>query len=305
MNVSFLNFNPNSSSGPNSFGSRLATEMVHKGHQVLLGPSKNNLIFIETNQTLPENSRNILRLDGIWTRKDQIEINNRNIRRLYDSVDAVIWQSEYDKFVSTSLWGMPKFGYVVPNGIDIQKFEISKELLDFKKSADKVFVCSSNWHRQKRLKEIIDFFYLNKTENSKLLIMGNNPDTLIQDKNIFYLGPVPHSVCLQVYAISDWMIHLSWRDHCPNVVIEALSQGCPVICTTSGGTKELVKNNGIIINDTDDENIDPLIFDYDDPPPINLEKIDLKRPIIDFNLLPTIQKSYNSYMKIFMEYFDR
>lgn len=301
MNVSFLNFNPNSSSGPNTFGTRLATELVKQGHQVFLRPTDINLIFIETDQELPKNSRNILRLDGIWTKKDQIEVNNRNIKRLYGEVDAVVWQSEYDKFVTTSLWGAPKSGYVIHNGIDAQRPEISKELLDFKTTSDNIFVCSSNWHKQKRLKEIIDFFYLNRTGNSKLLVLGSNPDYVVQDKNIHYLGSLPHSACLQLYAISDWMIHLSWRDHCPNVVVEALSQNCPVICTSSGGTKELVKNNGIILNDTEDDNVDPLIFDYDSPPMLSLQKIKLERPTIDLSLIPTIQKSYNEYMKIFMD----
>ena len=69
--------------------------------------------------------------------------------------------------------------------------------------------------------------------------------------------------------VSDFMIHLAWLDHCPNVVVEALMSSCPVICTNSGGTKELVKNNGIILDDS--------IWDWEphnlyDPPKLDMNK---------------------------------
>jgi hypothetical protein len=152
MEISFLNFNPHSRSGPNSFGHRLASKIAENGHKVYLTPSKLNLIFIEYHGDLPENSKNILRLDGIWTKQDEIHSKNERIKYLYHSCDEVIWQSEYDKNMTISLWGHPKSGVVIPNGatelsIDNNKFS------DFKKFHDEVFVCSSNWHKQKRLQE--------------------------------------------------------------------------------------------------------------------------------------------------------
>ena len=64
------------------------------------------------------------------------------------------------------------------------------------------------------------------------------------------------------------MIHLAWLDHCPNVVVEALSRGCPVICTDSGGTSELVGRNGIVIPETVRYNFE--LLDYDNPPPLGV-----------------------------------
>jgi len=98
------------------------------------------------------------------------------------------------------------------------------------------------------------------------------------------------------------MIHLSWRDHCPNVVVEALSQGCPIICTSSGGTKEIVKDNGIIIDDINDNHIDPYIFDYDNPPHLPINRILTNKKIkFNDNNIPTIEKAYDAYMNIFKE----
>ena len=45
------------------------------------------------------------------------------------------------------------------------------------------------------------------------------------------------------------MLHPSWLDPCPNVVVEGLASGLPVVCASTGGTPELVKDGGIIIDE--------------------------------------------------------
>ena len=95
--------------------------------------------------------------------------------------------------------------------------------------------------------------------------------------------------------MSDWMIHLAWLDHCPNVVVEALSQRTPVICTESGGTKELVGNRGLIIPEITKYNFE--LCDYDCPPKLDLSSIDL--PEIDILNLEDlrIENVANKYLK--------
>lgn len=304
MNIGFLNFDPRSSSGPNSFGSRLGKELIKSGHNVFLGPTENNLIFIECLHEIPKGSKNILRLDGIWTKKDQIETHNKRIREHYESVDAVIWQSEYDRDLTIRLWGTPKRGVIISNGADNSKIEISKEIEEFRRSSSEIFVCSSNWHSQKRLKSNIDFYFNHRSPGSKLLVLGNNPDFFIKDPEVIYLGSRDHNFCSQIYSISDWMIHLAWRDHCPNVVVEALNRGCPVICSSSGGTKEIVKRNGIIVDDFKDKDIDETIFDYDLPPDLFVPRVDLKKIEIFESDIPTLEKSYKLYEELFKEVFS-
>ena len=55
--------------------------------------------------------------------------------------------------------------------------------------------------------------------------------------------------------MADAMIHLAWLDWCPNTVVEALSCGTPVLCSHNGGTKELVKNEGVVIQLEEDYRI--------------------------------------------------
>ena len=54
---------------------------------------------------------------------------------------------------------------------------------------------------------------------------------------------------LQVFSAADWMIHLAWLDHCPNSVVVGMSQGCGIICASSGGTYEAVGKNGIVVQE--------------------------------------------------------
>ena len=64
------------------------------------------------------------------------------------------------------------------------------------------------------------------------------------------------------------MIHLAWLDHCPNVVVEAVASGVPVICAESGGTKELVGGFGAVILEKQEYGFE--LVDYDKPPAIDV-----------------------------------
>ena len=98
--------------------------------------------------------------------------------------------------------------------------------------------------------------------------------------------------------MADAMIHMAWLDHCPNVVVEAISQDCPVICTDSGGTKELVGSGGLVVPETTQYNFE--LTDYDDPYAIDLsglsktilEELEVDKDNID------LEKSADEYEKV-------
>lgn len=303
LKIHFSNVNFSSSTGPNSFASRLANELVKKGHSIIPSPSTDIdvfLAFIEPASQPPPGARFIQRLDGIWFKPEQFHSHNKLIKWAYENSDHVIWQSEFDKNMTFKHWGSQP-GSVIRNGISPGKKKIvQKELLEIRSKYKKVFVCSASWHRQKRLKENVELF-LNQKEtypSSCLIVMGANPDYYLQHPDIFYTGKVPHDICLQVYAMSDWMIHLAWLDHCPNVVVEALSQGCPIICSSSGGTKELVKDSGIIIEE--DIPYEYQLCDYDDPTPITFKNLELKDIVVENRSdldIESVAKMYLSKMR--------
>ena len=68
------------------------------------------------------------------------------------------------------------------------------------------------------------------------------------------------------------MIHIAWLDCCPNSVVEGLASGLPVLCSHNGGTKELVKNDGIVIQLEEDYELGTKLDLYS-PPKIDVNKI--------------------------------
>ena len=301
MNFYFDNVNFHSGTGPNTFAARLAKELINLGHTIT--DPKNcdvHLAFIEQKTPKASHSRLIQRLDGIWFKPEEFVPLNRNMKITYLNAEHVIWQSNFDKQMTEKHWGK-KMGSVIHNGIELLKIKIKNPgIRHLRQTYEKIFVCSASWHRQKRLKENIELFFSLKTKypNSCLVIMGDSPDHIINYHDVFYTGLVSHDTCLEIYAAADWMIHLAWLDHCPNTVVEALSQNCPVICTDSGGTKEIVGKNGIIIPETTQYQFE--LTDYDAPYKLELPLLELPKLEIDNSYL-NINKVAQKYISVTSE----
>ena len=82
MKIHFSNVNFSSSTGPNTFGSRLANELTKKGHQIV---NQNEiydifLCFIEPSSKPREGSKFIHRLDGIWFKPEEYHTHNKWIK---------------------------------------------------------------------------------------------------------------------------------------------------------------------------------------------------------------------------------
>jgi glycosyltransferase involved in cell wall biosynthesis len=270
-----------STSGPNSFAKRLAMGLIESGNDVELYDGRNadvSIVFIEPSGR-PLANKVIQRLDGIWFSPSEFETKNSAIKNLYQSADGVIWQSNFDRGMTSKWWGHPRSGIVIRNGInapEIKKFQIPA-LEQLRQQYEMLFVCSANWHPQKRLMTNIDLYrhLRNFYSSAALIVLGSNP-TKVADPHIFYAGSQPHEVCLEIFSASNWMLHTAWLDHCPNTVVEALSQGTPVICSEQGGTKELVQGYGIILKEKKSYNFE--LTDYDNPPHIDLSQISSKLP---------------------------
>lgn len=52
----------------------------------------------------------------------------------------------------------------------------------------------------------------------------------------------------ELLSISDIFIHSSKGEGCSNAIIEAMAAGKPIIATSTGGTPEIVSNNGLLFN---------------------------------------------------------
>lgn len=265
--------------GPSSFAKRLAIQLGNMGHQIA-DPDDYDvaLVFIEPTDKLNKAKPYVQRLDGFWFSPQQMSSGmNDGIRRCYESASDVVWQSEFDMKMSLKHFGV-RSGHVVRNGVELRKAAVrSEQLIEMRAQYDKIFVSSAHWHPQKRLRDNVEVFRRfrdTQCKNSCLIVLGNNPDYQVADKGIFYAGSIRQDLCAEVYASADWMIHTAYLDHAPNVVVEAIAQGCPVLCASNGGTCEQVKlaeGNGIVIQE--DHEFDYSLVDYENPPRISLSSI--------------------------------
>lgn len=261
--------------GPGTFANRLARRLFEFGHEVVFTCENADisLVFIERSGN-PLARKVVQRLDGIWFKPEEFHTKNVRIKSLYDSADAVIIQSSFDYRMVNKWWGDPRSYEIIRNGIELNPVKelTIPSLIDIRSQYKKLYVCSSNWHPQKRLKANVELFeHLRRQEPSScLIIMGSNPDFRVASPHVFYAGAVEPDVYNQIYSAADWMLHLAWADHCPNVVVEALAQGTPVACSEVGGTAELVGEYGMILKES------PYNFelaDYDNPPPIDVTQV--------------------------------
>ena len=279
MRIHFDNANFAAPTGPNTLARRLALAFDELGHTVTVGNATDadvSLVFIERSGA-PLAKKYVHRIDGIWFKPQDYEHRNKNIKVTFDAADAIVWQSAFNKRQISGWWGDKEKNTIIHNGIKISpvtKFT-SPELEQIRRSYDKVFVCSSNWHSQKRLQANIDMYHHLRDdvlgEKCCLIVMGQNAFPFVGDPHVFYANSVPEDIYMQVYSMADWMIHLAYLDHCPNVVVECLSQETPVICSSDGGTKELISEFGIIVNE--ETPYDFTLKDYDSPPNIDVKQV--------------------------------
>ena len=98
---------------------------------------------------------------------------------------------------------------------------------------------------------------------------------------------------LSLYKRSKKFIHLAYLDHCPNVVVDAQAAGCEIICSSTGGTHEIV-NNGTIVNESEWDLKPCKLYN---PPEINFYNTILVNKESD----NSFEKCVSSYYNIFKE----
>ena len=225
------------------------------------------------NFKLKSSKRVVLRIDGIgidqnnFKDKKQIE---KDMINLLDKSDNIIYQSKFSRDCFFNIFGINKNNKIIFNGaIDLPEFNFryinSFNILN-KIPDEKYFTVAGRFIDRKRIKEVIKEFY--KYNLGYLVVLSDVPkNKRLINKRIIYLGMIPPIFARYVISRSQALIHIDKYDWCPNVVIGALFDGVPVICSNYGGTPEIVSNKGIIIKE----------FPSDLPP--NLEGIEFANQV--------------------------
>lgn len=223
----------------------------------------------------------IIRLDGIYFGNQLNATINRNLnKRIEKSVinaDGIIYQTHFDKkLISLYFKECNKPNAIIGNGTFLKPIKKKEELrrklnLPLEK---RLIITIADWRRSKRLPEMIDALRIMNKKNNKygMIVIGSNCK-IASEENIFLIGRIDSEKLHEYYQCADMYLHLSWLDHCPNTVIEAIANGVPVVCSNKGGTREIVAHaNAGIISDCD-EDADLTTVDLDNPPKPDYETL--------------------------------
>ena len=294
MKIFFDNVNINSNSGPNSFAKKLIPQLQKKDCKITkLSEADISLCFIESSIKGKLEVPRVLRLDGIYFNTVQdYKAQNENIKRTFDLSDGVVYQSDFNKNLIESYFGVHSRSTVIHNGADLKTIENTPSMKQ--KEKGDIWCCASQWRPHKRLNENIRYFLEHKKEDDLLIIAGFVPENeKIKNESIAYFGMLNQSQLYSVYKASKYFLHLAWLDHCPNVVVDARASGCHVICSSSGGTKEIAGIDATIIKEKE-WNFKPI--NLYDPPDLDFDK-KLKNSFESRYNIEQVCKLYKDFLK--------
>lgn len=185
------------------------------------------------------------------------------VQRLYPKADLIIPNSKGNAFDLIQNFFIPKEKVqVIENPFDISKIErLASENDDIKKNEKFVFLTVGRFEAHKSLSLVIKAFANLNNDNCELWLIGQGPKEKELKELVKKLG-LTESVKLlgfdknpfKYMSKADCFVLASTREGFPNVIVEALACGLPVISSDchSGPREILAPSNGILKKLKDD-----------------------------------------------------
>jgi len=151
---------------------------------------------------------------------------------------------------------------VIPNGIDLDEFSPA----DPAPTGPFRLVCVSRLIPRKAIDVLITAFATvhDRFPDAELVIVGDGVlDGRLRDlavrfglaDAIRFAGYQPHEKMAGFYRSAHMFVLPSRHEGMSNAVLEAMACGLPVVVTKTGGTAELVKDNGIVVPPDDPDQL--------------------------------------------------
>ncbi len=196
----------------------------------------------------PKGCKTVHRADGVYfdASLKSGPGNNRNIWFAIDKANGVIYQSKYSmKSCRKILKVKQRNDVIIYNGFDNS---VCESVVPDKMGFDRTIVACAKWRGLKRPRSIANGFLKASLSDTGLLMLGDiSKSDKIKHPSIKYVGKVNHSRVFQYYKGCSGIIHISRLDACPNAVVEGLAFGKPILCNNVGGTPEIVKDSGVVL----------------------------------------------------------
>jgi glycosyltransferase involved in cell wall biosynthesis len=158
--------------------------------------------------------------------------------------DLTIFQSKYGRYATREKFGViRKDGPVIHNPVDTELFAPDGTRSSIPSSPRIGYVGFST-----NPKKGVDQFYRVAKKNPDLEFILVGPFKQRSGfRNIHYTGYVNRHEVAGLLRNCHFFVFFSQNEACPNVVLEAMATGLPVLYLDSGGTRELVGEAGLAI----------------------------------------------------------
>ena len=201
-----------------------------------------------------EKDKVILRLDGIGIDNDNNDQDKikYNLMNLINKSSFLIYQSNFCRNCFLDVFESLPSGKIIINGSTelSQITRYGNDLLTNINSRFKgrFFSLAGRFSSRKRINEVINQF--NEYDLGNLVVLSDVPTKLrYKNSRIIYLGMIDPDSARYIISKSMALIHFDKYDWCPNIVIGAISDRVPVVCSNFGGTPEITGKNGLIIKE--------------------------------------------------------
>ena len=169
---------------------------------------------------------------------------NEPLRRALHAATHVLYQSEFCKRAADRFLGEPAGTWeILPNAVDLERFTPPEE----PPAGGPVLLLAGDQLQPYRLDLALRTFSLvrERHEGARLLVTGRiavAPEKAVDGVEL--LGPYAQRDAPELYRRAHLLLHTTVNDSCPSTVLEALACGVPVVHPASGGTVELVGDEG-------------------------------------------------------------
>ena len=165
----------------------------------------------------------------------------------------------------------------------ISKYEIHGEDLSStikKKLPDSFFLLPGHLERYKRLEQVLLAVKLLRNQNYKCptpVIYGKNRDSAYAEKlkkysndpllnDVVFLGNIPRNSLFELYKRAQYFVFCSSVETCPITLMEAMTTGIPILCSSNGPMPEILGDTGTYFNIDDIEQIALRISELNEVP---------------------------------------
>lgn len=187
-------------------------------------------------------------------------------KRIWNGAEAVIANSRELKALALNTAPELSVG-VIYNGIDTDEFAP----LDRSNRSGLTVLCVARLIQRKGIDHLIRAFpaVVKAAPNARLVIAGEGnmeaelkglaSELGIADRIVFR-GYVRHDDLPELYRDADVFVLPSLWEGMSNTLLEAISAGLPVVVTDTGGTAELIRDNGMVVPKEDSEAISEAVI---------------------------------------------